>query len=305
METGGRRVLSEVDLRQGRTRVVYWALFTGLLLGAAMAIVPFAWAFFSALKAPDRVFAFPPTFLPEPAGNPLQWNWGVYVEVFRGSSFVRYFWNTFPLAVGCWVAGVIPAALAGYSLSKLRPPLARFLLLVFFATLMVPFQAYLVSLYLTVSRLEMPFLGETLTRAWAGYPAVILPAGVSAFNIILFKSFFDDIPQALVEAARIDGAGEITILWRVVVPLSGSIIAVVSIFSFMATWNDFLWPLLAISDEKWKTIMLHLYDYDRSGSVGKNKVLAALMIASVPPIMLFALFQRRIMQGITNVGVKF
>jgi len=108
-----------------------------------------------------------------------------------------------------------------------------------------------------------------------------------------------------VEAARMDGSSELGILWRVILPLSYSVFAVVSIFSFMGTWNDFLWPYLVINDPDWNTIMLRLYQYDQQGDVGKNKVLAALMIASVPPLVLFALFQRRIMQGIAMTGVKF
>ncbi|MGI8908657.1 MAG: carbohydrate ABC transporter permease [Candidatus Sumerlaeaceae bacterium] len=300
-----RTLLSDIDYRHPRTRLLYWILFAGLVLGAVTTILPFAWGFLSALKPSDKVFAYPPTLLPEPATRPDLWNWKVYAEVFSGTRFVRYFWNTFLLAVCCWVVALLPSALAGYALSKLRTPFRRILLFLFFATLMVPFQAYMVPLYLTVSRLRIPFLNETLTRAFAGYPAVILPAGVSAFNILLFKSFFDDIPTSLVEAARIDGSSELGILWRVVLPLSYSIFAVVSIFSFMGTWNDFLWPLLTISDENWKTIMLRLYQFDAQGDVGKNKVLAALMIASVPPLVLFALFQKRIMQGIATVGVKF
>jgi multiple sugar transport system permease protein len=300
-----RTLISDIDLRSPQTRLIYWLLFVMLVLGAITAVLPFAWGFLSALKPADKVFAYPPTFLPEPATRPHLWNWHVYAEVFSGTRFIRYFWNTFLLAVCCWAVALLPSALAGYALSKLNTPFRRVLVLLFFATLMVPFQAYMVPLYLTVSRMRIPLLGETLTRSFAGYPAVILPAGVSAFNIVLFKSFFDDIPASLVEAARMDGSSELGILWRVVLPLSYSIFAVVSIFSFMGTWNDFLWPLLTISDENWKTIMLRLYQFDQQGDVGKNKVLAALMIASMPPLVLFALFQRRIMQGIASVGVKF
>lgn len=300
-----RTLLSEIDYRHPRTRVIYWLVFVLLLAGAVTAVVPFAWGFLSALKPADKVFAYPPTLFPQPAAKPWHWNWAVYLDVFTGTRFIRYFWNTFLLAVCCWLVALVPSALGGYALSKLHTPFKRVMMLLFFATLMVPFQAYMVPLYLTVSRMRLPFINETLTRAFAGYPAVILPAGVSAFNIILFKSFFDDIPSSLVEAARIDGSSELGILWRVVLPLSYSIFAVVSIFSFMGTWNDFLWPLLTISDENWKTIMLRLFQFDQQGDVGKNKVLAALMIASLPPLALFALFQKRIMQGIAAVGVKF
>ncbi|MCX7717271.1 MAG: carbohydrate ABC transporter permease [Candidatus Sumerlaeaceae bacterium] len=298
-----RTLVSDVDLRSTRTRILYWLVFSVLCLGAVTTVVPLLWGFLSALKPTSEIFGYPPTFLPKPAARPWEWQWGVYAEVFGGSQFVRYFWNTFLLAVGCWVAAIVPSAMAGYALSKLRTPCKWLLLLLFFMTLMVPFQAYLVPLFLTVR--DLPLVGWNLMQVFAGYPAIILPAGVSAFNIFLFKSFFDDIPTSLVEAARIDGASEAGILWRIVLPLSYSVFAVVSIFSFMGTWNDFLWPLLVINDNQWKTIMLHLYQYDLQGDIGKNKVLAALMIASLPPLTLFALFQKRIMSGIAMTGVKF
>ncbi len=304
MADRARTLLSDIDYRHPRTRVLYWSVFGALLAGSVTTMLPLAWGFLSALKTPDQIFAFPPSFLPQPASSPSQWNRGVYAQVLGGSDFVRYFWNTFLLAVLCWFAAVLPASLAGYALSKLRPPAGRMILLAFALTLMVPFQAYLVPLYLTMLK-PLPGLKANLVQLFAGYPAVVLPAGVSAFNIFLFKRFFDDIPDSLVEAARIDGSSEIGVLWRVIIPLSYSVFAVVSIFSFMGTWNDFLWPSLVISDERWHTIMLKLYHYDLSSQVGKNKVLAALMISSLPPLALFAVFQKRVMQGIALTGVKF
>lgn len=303
MDDRSRTLVSGVELRNPRARVLYWIVFILLAAGAVTTVIPFVWALLSAMKPASEIFGVPPTFFPRPALKPAQWNWSVYSEVFAASKFVRYFWNTFLLAVCCWVMALVPSALAGYALSKLKTPLPRILTLMFFMTLMVPGIAYLAPLFLTVKRL--PIVHWNLMQVFAGYPAVILPAGVSAFNIFLFKSFFDDIPSALIEAARIDGSSEVGIVWRVVLPLSYSVFAVVSIFSFMGTWNDFLWPLLTINDPPWYTIMLRLYQYDLQGEVGKNKVLAALMIGSMPPLVLFALFQKRIMQGIAMTGIKF
>jgi ABC-type glycerol-3-phosphate transport system permease component len=266
-------------------------------------MLPLAWGFLSALKPSTEIFSYPPRFFPRPALRPLRWNWIVYSEVFSDTNFLRYFWNTFLLGACCWITSLLPSSLAGYALAKLKTPGKSFLLLLFFATLMVPFQAYLVPLFLTVRRL--PLVHLNLTSMFAGYLAIILPAGVSAFNIFLFKSFFEDLPDALIEAARLDGSSEIGILYRVVLPLSYSVFAVVSIFSFVSTWNDFLWPYLVINDNSWQTIMLKLYDYEMQGDISKNKVLAALMIASLPPIALFAMFQKRIMQGIAMTGIKF
>lgn len=298
-----RTLVSRNDLTRWPVRLGYWAVFAILMFGALLAFLPLVWGFLSALKPADEVFGFPPTFFPQPANQPHSWNWSVYTGTLVSGDFARYYWNTALLAVLCWAAAVIPSALAGYALSKLRAPWKQGLILLFFMTLMVPFQAYLVPLFLTVR--SLPVTGWNLVELFAGYPAIVLPAGVSAFNIFIFKRFFDDIPDSLLEAARMDGCGELGVLRRVVIPLSYAAIAVVSIFSFMGTWNDFLWPLLIINDNQWHTIMLRLYNYDLQANVGKNQVMAALMIASLPPLVVFAVFQRRIMQGIAMTGVKF
>src|SRR5690606_37704461 len=144
----------------------------------------------------------------------------------------------------------------GYALSKYRFRGHKALMLLFFSTLLVPFQSILVPLFLTVQRL--PILGvnlmdPALMRSWL---AVMLPAGVNAFNIFVFKSFFDNIPNDLLEAARIDGASETRIFAQVIMPLSRSVFAVLTIFVFMGAWNDFLWPYLVIQNQSDHTIML-------------------------------------------------
>jgi multiple sugar transport system permease protein len=174
----------------------------------------------------------------------------------------------------------------------------------FFMTLMVPFEAIMIPLYLTVK--DLPFLGINLLQdRWGGgMMAVILPAGANAFNIFVFKGFFDDIPRDLMEAARIDGAGEWKIFLVIVVPLSRSIIAVLSIFSIMGTWNDFFWPMIVIHNEKFHPIMLKLYNFSLS-PVSESIVLASLILATIPPIILFLIFQRQIMRGIALSGLKY
>ena len=99
MADRARTLLSDIDYRHPRTRVFYWAVFGALVAGSVTTMLPLAWGFMSALKTPDQIFAFPPSFLPQPASSPSQWNWGVYAQVLGGSDFVRYFWNTFLLAL--------------------------------------------------------------------------------------------------------------------------------------------------------------------------------------------------------------
>ncbi|HPB31743.1 MAG TPA: carbohydrate ABC transporter permease [Candidatus Sumerlaeota bacterium] len=302
-ETDGRSLLSVFDLKKPGVRVLYWIMVIGLCLGALTTILPLVWGMLSALKLSGEIFAFPPRFFPE--GRLFEWQWRNYAEAWNMIDFPRYFRNTMILAFGVWFFQIIPSAFAGYAISKFSSKMVRVFAFLFFLTLMVPFEAIMIPLYLTVK--NVPGLGvNLLQRQWGGgYLAIILPAGVNAFNIFVFKGFFDQIPNDLMEAARIDGAGEIRTFFTIVLPLSRSIIAVLSIFSIMFTWNDFFWPLIVVHDQRFYTIMLKLYIFSTQSAVSVNISLAALMIATIPPIILFLIFQKQIMKGITLSGLKY
>ncbi len=303
-DTTGRTLLSNADLKRPSVKILYWVVFVCLLLGATTTLIPFLWGVLNALKTPREIFAFPPKIFPKPLSNPLKWEWSNYAEAWGRVNFLKYFMNTGILAIGVWFFQILPSALAGYAISKFRSRLFRAIAFLFFVTLMVPFEAIMIPLFLTVKNL--PILGiNLLAGKWGGgYLAIMLPAGVNAFNIFVFKSFFDEIPTDLIEAARIDGAGELKIFFWIVIPLSQSIIAVLTIFSFMGTWNDFFWPLIVIQNEKFYTIMLKMYTFSMS-AVSQSIILAALIMATIPPIILFLIFQRHIMQGITLSGLKY
>ena len=303
-DSEARTLISDVDLKRPGIKAVYWVLFSVLILGCVTAVLPLLWGIMNALKAPKDIFAFPPKIFPEPLGNPLKWNWSNYVNAWNKIHFTRYFFNTIILAVGVWFFNLFPSALAGYGISKFRSRFAKTTAFLFFLTLMVPFETIMIPLFLTVKK--FPLLGINLLQdRWGGgYLAVMLPAGVSAFNIFVFKGFFDDIPNDLIEAARIDGAGELRIFFTIIIPLSRSILAVLTIFSFMFTWNDFFWPLIVIQNQKYQPIMLKLYNFSQT-PVSESIILAALIIASIPPIILFFLFQKQIMKGITLTGLKY
>jgi len=302
--TEERTLLSRADLKKKEVKTLYWVLFSLLLIGVATTALPLLWGAMNALKAPKDIFAFPPKIFPEPLSNPMKWRWSNYSEAWEKIHFPRYFLNTVILAVGVWFFNIFPSAMAGYGISKFRSRFARIVAFLFFLTLMVPFEAIMIPLYLTVK--SFPILGiNLLQERWGGgYLAIMLPAGVSAFNIFVFKGFFDEIPSDLIEAARIDGAGEWRIFLTIVLPLSLSIVAVLSIFSFMFTWNDFFWPLIVIQNSKYHTIMLKLYNFSLT-AVSESIILAALIISTIPPIILFFFFQKQIMRGITLSGLKY
>ena len=165
------------------------------------------------------------------------------------------------------------------------------------ATLMIPAMVLIVPQYLTV--IDLPLLHVNLLNTpWA----IWLPSVANAFNIFLLKRFFDSIPQELLDAASIDGAGSIRILWSLVLPMSRPIISVVSIFALVAVWKDFLWPLLAEPSPTRQTLNAGIYSL--SQGVPENVLIAASAISAVPTILFFLFFQRNIMAGLTSGGIR-
>ncbi|RZS91338.1 multiple sugar transport system permease protein [Motilibacter rhizosphaerae] len=197
----------------------------------------------------------------------------------------RYFWNTVVVAAGSWFAQLLVATTGGYALSVLRPAYARVLNALVLATLFVPAVVLLVPLYLTV--LDTPFTHRDLVDT---YWAVWLPAGANAFNVVLVKRFFDNLPREVFEAAEVDGAGPARLFWYVVLPMSRPILGVVSVFAVLAAWKDFLWPLLVLRNPDIQPLSVRLPTLAASTDLGVY--LAALFLSTAFPIVLFLLFQR-------------
>jgi multiple sugar transport system permease protein len=202
----------------------------------------------------------------------------------------RYFWNTIVVAFGSWLTQIIVATTGGYALSVLRPRYAKLINGMLLATLFVPAIVLLVPLYIEVVR--PPIVHHTFIDT---YWAVWLPAGASAFNVVLVKRFFDNLPREIFEAARIDGAGPFTLFWRIVLPLSRPVLGVVSVFAVLASWKDFLWPLLVLTDPNKQPLSVRLPSIASQTSLGV--FLAAMLIACLVPIAGFLIFQRSFLRS--------
>lgn len=292
-EPDERTLVSPLELRRAPGRVLYWLLFTLLLLLTITTVFPLYWMFSGALKTTPDMFRMPPALWP---ADP---QWSNYPRAWSRLRYGVYFRNTLVLALGGWAMQIFVSSTAAFSLSKLRPAFGNLVLFAFLSTLMVPAAAYLIPQYLTV--VQVPILNLRLIDTWW---AVWLPGAVSAFNIFVLKSFFDDIPADLTDAARIDGAGTWQMFVRIVLPLARPALAVVSIFSLIGSWKDFFWPFLTLSNADLQPIMVALYRLAARSQEPLNLVVAALAIASVPPIVVFLLFQRQILRGITFTGIK-
>jgi multiple sugar transport system permease protein len=290
-ETPERALASPLALRRRAGRIAYWTLVLLLLLATLTTIFPLVWMVTGALKGSSEIFRAPPSLLPE------QPRWENFPTAWDHLNYTRYFRNSALIAAGAWLVQIAVAATAAFSLSKLRPAGGRVVLFAFLSTLMVPATAYLIPQYLTV--LDVPFLRVRLVDTWW---AVWLPAAANAFNIYLLKSFFDEIPADLTDAAVVDGAGAWQIFVGVVLPLSRPVLAVISIFALINTWKDFFWPLLVLTQPDLQPITVALYRLGEREPL--NLVVAALAIASLPPLVIFLIFQRQIVRGITLTGLK-
>jgi multiple sugar transport system permease protein len=198
-----------------------------------------------------------------------------------------YLRNTIVLAFGSWASQLIVCTTGAYALSVLRPKWGSVIMAMLLTTLFVPPIVLLVPLYLEI--VHPPIIGGTLEN---NYLAIWLPAGASAFNVILMKRFFDNLPREIFEAARIDGCGPIRLFTS---PMSKPILGVVSLFAVLASWKDFLWPLLVLSNPSEQPISVRLPTIQ--GTTDLGVFLAAMLIACIVPIVGFLIFQRTILRG--------
>jgi multiple sugar transport system permease protein len=294
MDASERTLISPLTLRRPGARFLYGLIFALLALLTLSTLGPLYWMFSGALKTSVEIFQTPPSIWP-----PVP-QWSNYPAAWQALDFPLYFGNTLLLAVGAVLFQLLVSTTAAYALSKLRPAGGKVIQFCFFCTLMVPPVVYLIPQFVNIS--DLPLLHISLFDSWLG---VLLPEAASAFNILVLKSFFDGIPDELTDAARIDGANVFQLLTRIILPLSRPALAVITIFTVIASWKDFLWPLLVLADNHLQPLMVALYHQAGPGSaLPLTYLVAGLVLASLPPIVLFLLFQRQIIRGIALTGLK-
>jgi multiple sugar transport system permease protein len=254
-------------------------------------MLPFIWTLSSSLKPPGAAISFPPKFIPDP------FQWANYPMVFRMIPFLTFFKNSL-IVTGIAVAGeVFSASLVAYAFARRRFPGRDVMFVIVLATMMVPYPVTMVPTFVMFSYLH--FVNTFLP--------LILPAWFGpAFSIFLLRQFFRTINMDLDEAAKVDGAGDFLIYSRIIMPLAKPALATVAIFSAMAYWNDFLNPLIYLSDREKFTLAvgINFLRNFRSGSDTFPIQMAASVMFVAPCILLFFLAQRNIVQGIVTTGLK-
>jgi multiple sugar transport system permease protein len=271
-----------------RRRIAY-----GLMIGYALLMfVPFAWSVVTSFKTQaDSVNL---SLIPQPITTE---GWQYLFERLD-PSLVRLFANSFGLALAITLSNLLLASLAGYAFARLRFPGRELLFLIVLATLMIPDQLRLVPVYLI-------FDAFGLTRGPGQYLAVVLVMAVMGANIFLMRQYFLSIPRDIEEAARIDGAGFFTTFWRVMMPLATPALSAVAILQFQGAWNAFFWPLVLLGPTReYITVPIALTFFRTEFQTNWPPLMAMVVLATIPVLVLYIFFQRYFVEGIAASGVK-
>ncbi|HEY65743.1 MAG TPA: carbohydrate ABC transporter permease [Caldilineae bacterium] len=267
---------------------IIWIL---LIAMAIIEVAPIMWMFSTSLRNPSESFELPPDFLP------TSWRWDNYLAVIKSEkiNFPLFFWNSLKIALIVMGAQLLTCSLAAFAFARLRFPGRDALFFLFLASMMVPSQVTTVPIFIIIRILHL------MDTHWA----LILPSMTSAFGVFLLRQFFMTLPEELMDAAKIDGAGFFRIYWRIMLPLVGPGLSALGVFTFLWSWNNFYGPLLFL--RSWDKLTFPLALVTLQGYMGMGNrahVLAGIMMSIFPVLVFFLLAQRFVIRGIALTGLK-
>ncbi len=264
-------------------------IYCALLAGAAVLMIPLWWMLSTSVKHPKEVFAFPPTFLP------AQFMWNNYTDLFIKAPFHIYIFNTTYLVIMDLIGTLFTASMVGYAFARLRWRGRDVFFLITLATMMLPNTVLLIPRFIIFNEIGWTNSFKPLwVPAFFGY----------AFFIFLMRQFYATIPHELDSAARIDGASEFGVWWRILAPLTKPALAACGIFTFNATWNDVLGPLIYLTSESKSTLALGLMQFRGPHRTDWHYLMAASVVAMLPVLIIFFFAQKYFIQGVTITGIK-
>jgi multiple sugar transport system permease protein len=261
-------------------------------VAAIIWLIPLLWAVDTSLKPEDQTTTVPITWIPEGglSGFTLESFW----QVLSAGGLLRWYWNSALTSTIITAAVVLLTSLAAFGLSRIPFRGRTVVFWMIIAGLMVPPQILIVPLFM-----EMDALGFVDT-----YQGIILPQIASPLAVFIFKQFFDGIPHELEEAAIVDGASRFRVYWQVWMPLARPAIAAVAIFTFVLSWNNFIWPFVIVTNTDMMTIPVGLATVQSSYGVRYADIMASAVLGGLPLLIVFLFFQRQIVQGIASTGLK-
>jgi multiple sugar transport system permease protein len=284
-------VMSKVESQTRRGRVIRGLITAALILLSIAMLFPFVFTFTAGLKTSSEIYKPGLNILPETA------HWENYLQAWTRLNMRRMFMNSFMVTLGGVFFQLLFSSLAAFSLSRLKPAGHTIIMTLLLVTLAIPGIAYIIPLYTTLVRL--PVLNISLLNSYWG---LWLPYSANAFNILILKNFFDQIPRDIYDAAAVDGASPLRTFFTITLPLSRSILLILGVLSFIALWKDYLLPLLVLRDANLQPVTVRLFTLVRD--FPRNLQMAAAFIAMLPPLLAAGSLQRFIKGGLTMGGSK-
>jgi len=287
-ETAGVRSFSIA--RGGRARLTAGPLLVNafLVVGSLLMLLPFVWMVLSSFKTQYEILSTPPTFFP------IEWHPENYVTAWTIAPFGRFYSNSLIVATTTTLSALLFGTMAGFGFAKHRFWGDRFMFVCILTNMMIPIHVTLIPrLYIAK---EMGWVDNLL--------GLIMPELVTTFGAFLMTQFMQSIPDELIDAARIDGAGELRIYWQIVLPLVRPALAALAIFRFMWSWNDFLWPVIVIHSTENKTLPIALAFFEEDHRTNYNMLMAAATFIVLPVVLIFFAMQKQFVAGITMTGLK-
>lgn len=285
-ETADKGILCPSDYKQKKYKLLYCGLVLYMVVYGVVVFIPVLWMLLFGFKEPIEIISKTPTFFPK------EINLGKIAYVWSNYKIYTYYLNTLIMAAGCVVFDVIVSGITGYVLSRVKPKGSRFYFTFLFALMLLPATNSMVTNFKLFRDLHML---NSFLPIW-------FMSAINIFNILLFKTSFDGISRSLIEAAQIDGASNIRIFFKIVIPLSVPVITTVAIFTFNGQFGNFFWPYLLITDPKKMVMGVRLFELTDKVSMDIRMILVLFSI--IPQLIIFAVFQKKIVGGINIGGVK-
>lgn len=291
MKNSRNGIITEIDYKTKKIKCLYWVLFAFVAIACFISIAPLLWVIVSAGKDLQEFYSVPPTIIPK------SFHISRFAEIWKQYNFKRYYINTLIIAGGSIFVSVFSNGLAGYVISKLKPKGIGIIFGLILITMMIPTSVAMATTYKNI--IDFPILHVNLIN---NIIPILMMAGANSFLIIVFKSFFDGIHDSYLEAARLDGCGELKLFLTVIVPLSKPIIFTGIILSLTHAWGDFFWPFMILRKQELYTIIVQIYSIQ--DTMPTDTMLIMLTFAVLPLIILYLCFQKYFMQGLAGGGVK-
>jgi len=284
-----RGILSASDLRKPWNKAVYGFMVLCIAVMTFTMLYPIGMTMFNGLKSNQEINTFPPRFFPS------EWHWDNFPKGWTYIDLPMFLKNTLLIFGGNLLVTILVLGMAAFSISRIRVPYHRAIYFFILMTLFIPASSYMIPNFVNLKELGL------LNSYWAFW----LPAGANAYFFLLIKNFFDGIHPEIFEAARIDGASEISSFLRIAIPLSVPIFATLAIFTFSTAWNDWFWPSLVMQTQDKYTLATAIYKYViNARSLDSSIKFSILFMVMVPPIFVFLVFQKFIMRSVSLSAVK-